>query len=105
MRKLTIIVAVMGASLLVACAGNTVAADEQSFNASYEAAEAARKQAASMNYEWRDTGKMLKQAKEASDKGDYVTADKLAKKAEMQGKMAVAQAKEQEQLWQSAVVK
>ncbi len=105
MRKLSTIVAVMGASLLVACAGNTVSADEKSFNASYEAAEAARKQAASMNYEWRDTGKMLKKAKEAAGKGDFNTAEKLANKAKMQGEMAQAQAKEQEQLWQSAVVK
>lgn len=105
MRKLSTIVAVMGASLLVACAGNTVAADEKSFNASYEAADAARKQAASMHYEWRDTGKMLKKAKEAAAKGDYETAEKLANKARMQGEMAVAQAKEQEQLWQSAVLK
>jgi hypothetical protein len=95
----------MGASLLVACASNTVSADEQSFNASYEAADAARKKAASMNYEWRDTGKMLKKAKEAAAKGDYETAEKLANKAKMQGEMAAAQAKEQEQLWQSAVVK
>jgi hypothetical protein len=105
MRKLTIIVAVMGASLLVACAGNSVVADEKSFNASYEAADAARKKAASMNYEWRDTGKMLKKAKEAAAKGDYATAEKLANKAQMQGKMAVAQAEEQEQAWQAAVVK
>ncbi len=105
MRKLSTIVVVMGASLLVACAGNTVAADEKSFNASYEAADAARKKAASMNYEWRDTGKILKKAKEAAAKGDYETAERLANKAEMHGKMAVAQAKEQEQLWQSAVVK
>ncbi len=86
-------------------ANNTVSADEKSFNASYEAAEAARKKAASMKYEWRDTGKMLKNAKAAAGKGDYDTAEKLAKKAEMQGKMAVAQAKEQEQAWQAAVVK
>ena len=105
MRNLSTIVAVMGASLLVACAGNSVSADEQSFNASYEAADAARKKAASMNYEWRDTGKMLKKAKEAAGKGDYATAEKLANKARMQGEMAVAQAKEQEQLWQTAVVK
>ena len=105
MRTLSTIVTVMGASLLVACAGNSVSADEQSFNASYEAADAARKKAASMDYEWRDTGKMLKKAKEAAAKGDYMTAEKLAKKAEMQGEMAVAQAKEQEQAWQAAVVK
>jgi hypothetical protein len=58
-----------------------------------------------MSYEWRDTGKMLKKAKEAADKGDYASANKLAMKAEMQGKMAVAQAKEQEQAWMDAVVK
>jgi len=105
MRKISYITAVMGATLLVVFASTTVFADEQSFNASYEAAEAARKKAASMNYEWRDTGKLLKQAKKAAGKGDYKTAEKLANKAKMQGEMAVAQAKEQEQLWQSAVVK
>ncbi len=105
MRKLSTIVAVMGASLVVAFAGNTVSADEKSFDASYEAAEAARKKAASMKFEWRDTGKILKKAKEAAGKGDYETAEQLAKKAKMQGDMAVVQANEQEQLWQSAVVK
>ena len=105
MRKLAYIVVAVGASLLVACAGNSVSADEKSFNASYEAADAARKKAASMNYEWRDTGKILKKAKEAAGKGDYKTAEKLATKAKMQGDMAVVQANEQEQLWQSAVVK
>ncbi len=104
MRTLSTIVTVMGASLLVACAGNTVP-NEKSFNASYEAADAARKKAASMDYEWRDTGKMLKKAKEAAGKGDYETAEKLARMAKMQGEMAVAQAHEQEQLCQSAVVK
>jgi histidyl-tRNA synthetase len=90
---------------LVAIACTPVSADEKSFNAAYEAAESARKKAASLNYEWRDTGKMLKKAKKSADKGDYETAEKLAKKARMQGEMAVAQAHEQEQLWQSAVVK
>ena len=105
MRKVSYIAAVMGASLLVAGAGTPVSADENSFNAAYEAAQSARKKAASLSYEWRDTGKMLKKAKEAAGKGDYETAEKLAKKAEFQGEMAVAQANEQEQLWQSAVVK
>ena len=105
MRIASYIAAAMGASLLVACAGTPVSADEKSFNATYEAAQSARKQAASMSYEWRDTAKMLKKAKKSADKGDYETAEKLARKAKMQGEMAVAQAHEQEQLWQSAVVK
>lgn len=105
MRKISYVAAIVGASLLVACAGNTVAADEKSFNAAYEAAESARKAAASMKYEWRDTAKMLKKAKETAAKGDYDAAEKLANKARMQGEMALAQAKEQERIWQSAVVK
>lgn len=105
MGKISYVTAAMGASLLVAFAGNSVAADQKSFDASYEAAETARKEAASMDYEWRDTAKLLRQARKAAGKGDYETAEKLARKAEMQGKMAVVQAKEQEQAWQAAVVK
>ena len=105
MRMVSYIVAVMGASLLVAITGTPVSADEKSFNATYAAAESARKKAASLSYEWRDTAKMLKKAKKSAGKGDYETAEKLARMAKMQGEMAVAQAHEQEQLWQSAVVK
>lgn len=105
MRKFAFVVAVMGASLLVACAGNAAAADEKSFNAAYQAAESARKEAASMKHEWRDTAKMLKQAKETAAKGDYAAAEKIADKARMQSENAIAQAKEQEQAWQAAVVK
>lgn len=107
MPKIAYIVAIMGASLLVAAgAANSMSEpDEQSFNAAYEAAESARKKAASMKYEWRDTAKMLEQAKETASKGDYAAAQKLADKARMQSENAIAQAKEQEQAWQAAVVK
>ena len=107
MRKISYALAVIGASLLLAaCAGDTKSEpDQSSYNAAYEAAEAARKEAASLKYEWRDTAKMLKQAEEAAAKGDYATAQKLADKARKQSENAIAQAKEQEQAWQAAVVK
>lgn len=107
MPKTTTLVAVLCAAVLAACAATTdaTAADEKSFNAAYEAADAARKQAASLGFEWRDTKKMLDEAKKAADKGDYETAEKLAMKAKREGEMGVAQAKEQEQAWRSAVLK
>lgn len=60
------------------------------------AAEAARKAAAKMGHEWRDTGKILKKAKQAAKAMDFVKAAKLAKKARLQGEMAQAQATAQQ---------
>lgn len=54
-------------------------------------AEKARKAAAEVGYEWRDTAKMIKQAKELAAKGEAEKAMELARKAEEQGKDALAQ--------------
>ncbi|MDT8404637.1 LysM peptidoglycan-binding domain-containing protein [Sulfuriflexus sp.] len=59
------------------------------------AAEAARKKAASVGGEWRDTGKILKSAKKALAAGDVAECIKLANKARRQGEMGYAQALEQ----------
>ncbi len=55
------------------------------------AAEAARKAAAEVGYEWRDTAKMIKDAKKLASEGKTDEAAKLAKKAQMQGEDAIAQ--------------
>ena len=55
------------------------------------AAEAAQKSASKVGYEWRDTGKLISKAKELAKQGKSSEAIKLAKKAEEQGKDAVAQ--------------
>lgn len=55
------------------------------------AAEKARKAAADVGYEWRDTGLMIKQAKELAAKGNSEEAMKIAKIAEEQGKDALNQ--------------
>jgi len=51
--------------------------------------------AAKLNYEWRDTGKIIKQAEEAMKKEDYATAVKLANQARNQGVLAQQQYEDQ----------
>lgn len=60
------------------------------------AAETERKAAAKLGYEWRDTGKILKKAKQAYKAMDYAKAAKLAKQARLQGELAQAQANAQQ---------
>ncbi len=67
-------------------------ADKAHYEAVMAEAEAARKKAASVGGEWRDTGKILKSAATAAGKGDYATAIKLAKKAKRQGELGYEQA-------------
>ena len=55
------------------------------------AAEKARQAAAEVGYEWRDTAKMIKQAKKLAAEGKSEQAAELARKAEEQGKDALAQ--------------
>lgn len=55
------------------------------------AAEAAQKAAAQVGYEWRDTAKMIGQAKKLAKEGKTNQAIKLAKKAEQQGRSALMQ--------------
>ena len=54
-------------------------------------AEKARKSAAEVGYEWRDTGKMIKQAKQLAANGKSDEAIKLARTAEEQGNSALKQ--------------
>jgi len=71
-------------------------AAQLSYEAALGKAKSAQKAAGAMKNEWRDTGKLLKQADAAAKAGDYAKAEKLARKAELQGHAAVAQAKEQQ---------
>lgn len=82
------------AILLSACASQTAKIEPTEENAvrSIAAAEAANKKAAAIGFEWRDTGKFIKQAKEAAAKKEYAKSIELAQKAERQGHNAVKQA-------------
>ena len=53
------------------------ASDEAAFKAAYGAAAAARKAARKAGFEWRDTKKMLRQARKLAKKGEYAQAIEL----------------------------
>jgi len=104
--KKTLIIAAVAASLIAlsgcqsqetksAAAPAAKSAAQMSFETALASASAATKKANKAGNEWRDTGKIIKKAKAAAKKGDYKTANKLAKKAEQQSVIALQQAKEQ----------
>lgn len=63
-----------------------------------DAAEDARKKAASVKGEWRDTGKMIEAAQKALESGDPGKAIKLADEAHKQGDLGYQQAMAQKKL-------
>jgi hypothetical protein len=75
------------------------------FNKAYQEADDMRKKAASMSYEWRDTGKLLKSAKKANDAGKADKAMTLVAKALEQSNDAIAQANREADAWKSRVPK
>ena len=78
--------------------GIVSAADSARVQKAIVAAENAQKKAASVDGEWRDTGKIINQAKAAQAEGDFAQAVKLANKAERQGELGYEQAVSQEKL-------
>ena len=90
--------AVLAIAVGIFLAGAVQAAEKDQaaeFKAAVEKADASRKKAASVGGEWRDTGKMIKKAKAAAEKGDYKKALKLANTAYRQGELGYKQAMSQ----------
>ena len=84
------------ASLMVALpATNAWSATKAEAEEAIAAADAARKQAASVGGEWRDTGKMIKEATSLLDTREYTKAIGLANKAKKQGELGYQQAMDQ----------
>ena len=81
------------------------AGDEAAFKSAYEAAVAVRKAARKAGFEWRDTKKMLRQARKLAKKGEYAKAVELADRARRQGELGLIQAEEQDSAWREAVLK
>lgn len=103
-KNMSIKKVLLGAALAASVSGAS-AADKATFDSAYAAADAARKGAAAVGFEWRDTRKMLKKAKGLAEKGDYAKAVAMANKAKFQGEAGQAQAAEQEKRWRDFVVK
>jgi len=87
-------VALLSLSLITGCAstGDTDSALAEQAIAEAKTANAAAKAA---NYEWRDTGKIIKQAEAKLAEGDEEGAIALANKAKAQAEAAIAQAEEE----------
>lgn len=90
-----------GAALMALLSIQTGAAED--FATAWDAADASRQEAAALGFEWRDTGKFLKQAKQAATDGDLEKAMKLVAKAHEQADDAVAQARRESNLWRARV--
>ncbi|MFA7619978.1 MAG: hypothetical protein WC012_13135 [Thiohalomonadaceae bacterium] len=88
-------VLVLAAALLASACTNQVSSQPaptaDSAQEAIAAAEASVNKAQKVGYEWRDTAKLIAQAKEAAAKQDFATAQALANQAEQQGKLAVKQ--------------
>ncbi len=68
-------------------------------------AEVARIKAKLVDGEWRDTGKLIKQAKTAFKAGSYDKATMLANKAREEGEAGYAQAMSQQELQMPSYLK
>ena len=91
----TLLLAATAALFLHACANTPPAPTAEDAEAAIRTAEQKTRQASDVNYEWRDTGKLITQAREALKKGDIASALKLANKASRQSDNALKQYAEQ----------
>ncbi|MGI9318810.1 MAG: SoxXA-binding protein [bacterium] len=82
---------------------STESAPTNDFAAAWDAADAKRQEAAAVGYEWRDTKKMLKKAKEQAEAGETDAAMKLVAKAHEESSDAIAQAARESTIWQARV--
>lgn len=66
-------------------------------------AEATRKEVASIGYEWRETGTLIKKAQTALEDGLEDDAKKLAREALLEGQQALKQGQNMKKNWQSLI--
>jgi len=85
-------VALLSLGLITGCASTDETSDSSSAEQAIADAKAANAEAKAVNYEWRDTGKIIKKAEKKLAGGDEEGAIKLANKAKAQAVTAVAQA-------------
>ncbi|ACF43105.1 hypothetical protein [Pelodictyon phaeoclathratiforme] len=70
-----------------------------------EQAEAKRKEAAAIGFEWRETASLIKSARAALESGQEAEAVNFAGQALQEGEQALAQGKYMQQNWESLVPK
>ena len=80
-----------------------VAPTAENFKTLFAETETARRQAASLGHEWRDTGRLIKRAKRAAGRNDYAKAISMLQQARQQSLLAVEQAQRESKNWPNAV--
>ena len=90
----------LAAFFLVSCAS---VSSNDDFMSAWDAAEAKRKEAAAVGYEWRDTKKMLKKAKEENEAGNTEAAMKLVVQALEESSDALVQHERESAVWAARV--
>jgi len=95
MKKIALLVVAIALTLSACSSSPDTAHNKNDAAASITAAEEANTRAKKVNYEWRDTGKIIKKAKKAQQDGNYDMAVKLADKAKRQAQNAYKQYLEQ----------
>ena len=85
--------------MLASCASTPIA----DFATAWDQADAKRAEAASLGYQWRDTDKMLKKAKEEHEAGNAEEAMKLVNQAMEESNDAIDQYHRESELWASRV--
>lgn len=93
MKKIAILA--MTAALSLAACATGPSMTQQEANSAISAAKSELKKAASINYAWRDTGKMIKAAEKAAKEGNYDKAVSLANEARKQSEIAQVQHSEE----------
>ena len=93
MKKIAMLAA--AATLILGACATAPTTTKDDAMAAINMAKQEQAKANKVNFEWRDTGKIIKQAEEALKKEDYATAVKLANKAKTQGMLAQQQYEEQ----------
>ncbi len=86
-------VALLSLGLITGCASTSETDDAAALaEQAIAEAKAASAEAKALNYEWRDTGSIIKEAEEKLAAGDYQAATDLANKAKAQSEEAIRQA-------------
>jgi phage shock protein A len=86
-------------ALLLLCLLAPPLATADSVPAVLNQARAVYKQADALQGAWLSTGKLIKDAEQALQKGDTDSARRLAKRARTEAQLSLEQAKEQQQHW------
>jgi len=81
------------------------AATQSDFETAYRGAAEAERQAGVLRNQWTPTEAALKAAAKAAAAKDYDAAVDLARRAQALAEASIDQAKDQDKLWQNAVLK